>query len=126
MAEIRLFGSFYNNLFIKSNQSAGIFWYISFVKSILQALFWARTSLYSDPGKGGFLNEIIWKITPRLNMSQMGSYLAFKSLRLTISGATYPGVPHLTKRYYFSSAWVARPKSAITQSKSLSSLKMIF
>jgi hypothetical protein len=37
-------------------------------------------------------------------------------LILTISGATYPGVPHLTNKYYGSSAHVARPKSAITQS----------
>lgn len=49
-------------------------------------------------------------------MSQIGSYLALRSFKLTIYGATYPGVPHLTKRYYFSSAYVARPKSAITQS----------
>lgn len=32
---------------------------------------------------------------PTLNSSQINSYLLFKSLRLAISGATYPGVPHL-------------------------------
>jgi hypothetical protein len=30
-----------------------------------------------------------------------------------ISGATYPGVPHLTNKYLGSSAIVARPKSII-------------
>lgn len=46
----------------------------------------------------------------------MGSHLAFKFLRFTISGATYPGVPHRTNKYSGSSAQVANPKSAITQS----------
>lgn len=126
LALILFFGSFYRSLLIKSNHSGGSFWYMSLVKSILQALFCASTSLYSDPGNGGLPVAIIWKITPALKRSQIGSYLAFKSFKLTISGATYPGVPHLTNKYSFYSQWVASPKSAITQSKSFSSLKMIF
>ena len=31
---------------------------------------------------------------PTLKISQISSYFLFKSLRLAISGATYPGVPH--------------------------------
>ena len=34
---------------------------------------------------------------PTLNISQILSYLKVRSLRLAISGATYPGVPHLGK-----------------------------
>jgi hypothetical protein len=33
---------------------------------------------------------------------------------LIISGATYPGVPHLTNKYYDYYAKVANPKSTIT------------
>lgn len=101
MAVILFFGSFSSNLFMRSNHSEGSFWYISLVKSILQALFCDNTSLYSDPGNGGLPVEIIWKMTPALKRSQIGSYLAFKSFKLTISGATYPGVPHLTNKYSF-------------------------
>lgn len=36
-----------------------------------------------------------------------------KSFILKISGATYPGVPHLTKIYFGSSIFVAKPKSTI-------------
>ena len=46
-----------------------------------------------------FFNVNIWNITPIENISHIGSYFAFRSFRFTTSGATYPGVPHLTKRY---------------------------
>jgi hypothetical protein len=72
--------------------------------------------LYVFPEKGDLPVNKIWKIIPTENKSQIGSHLAFKSLIFTISGATYPGVPHLTNKYYGSSAQVASPKSAITQS----------
>lgn len=42
-------------------------------------------------------------------MSQAFEYLYFKSLRLTISGAAYPGVPHLGNRYDGTSVYVAKP-----------------
>ena len=55
-------------------------------------------------------------MTPILKISQIGSYLALRSLRLTTYGATYPGVPHLMNKYSLTSAKVANPKSATTQS----------
>jgi hypothetical protein len=45
---------------------------------------------------------------------------------LMTSGATYPGVPHLTNRYYGSSENSASPKSAITQFQLPSDLKIRF
>jgi hypothetical protein len=50
---------------------------------------------------------------PTLKTSEMGCDLVDKSLMFMISGATYPGVPQRTKRYFGSSATVARPKSII-------------
>lgn len=50
---------------------------------------------------------------PALNTSLIGKDLVDISLILIIYGATYPGVPHRTKRYLGSSASVAKPKSII-------------
>ena len=100
----------------RSRLDSESFEHYSVPKSMLQALFWAKTSLYVFPENGDFPVNKIWKMTPTENISQIGSHLAFRSLMLTISGATYPGVPHRTKRYSGSSAQVASPKSAITQS----------
>jgi len=55
---------------------------------------------------------------PRLNISQETPYLAFEFFKLTTSGATYPGVPHLLNKNSFLSAYYASPKSAITQVRS--------
>ena len=41
---------------------------------------------------------------PAEKISLMGSLLVDMSLILMISGATKPGVPHLTNRYFSSSA----------------------
>jgi len=46
----------------------------------------------------------------------MGSLLVDISLILMISGATKPGVPQRTNKYFSSSAKVASPKSQITRS----------
>lgn len=43
----------------------------------------------------------------------MGNDLVDMSFMLIIYGATYPGVPHLTNKYFGSSAIVANPKSII-------------
>lgn len=43
----------------------------------------------------------------------MDVYFSFRSLRFNISGATYPGVPHLGKVYYLTLVIVANPKSTI-------------
>jgi hypothetical protein len=72
--------------------------------------------LYVLPGKGDLPIKRIWKIIPILKTSQIGSILDFISLIFTTSGATYPGVPHLTNRYYFLLHYSESPKSAITQS----------
>jgi hypothetical protein len=45
---------------------------------------------------------------------------------LIIYGETNPGVPHLTKRYFSASAYVAKPKSQITASVELLDLNIIF
>jgi len=66
----------------------GSFLYYAASKLNLQALFWLKTSSYYFPGKGDFLIKSMWKITPKLNISQIGLYFAFKSFRLTIYGAT--------------------------------------
>ena len=50
---------------------------------------------------------------PTLNSSQIKSYLNVKSLRLAISGATYPGVPHFGNGYSSMSNAAANPKSTI-------------
>lgn len=39
------------------------------------------------------------KITPALKTSQTLSYFSVLSTKLAISGATYPGVPHLGNKY---------------------------
>ena len=65
-------------------------------------------------------------MTPAENMSEIGSLLVDMSLMLMISGATKPGVPHRTKRYYLSSAWVASPKSQSAISNEFLFLNMIF
>jgi len=52
--------------------------------------------------------------------------LVFISLILIIYGATNPGVPHLTNKYFGSSWNVARPKSQIARSVENYFLKMIF
>ena len=41
----------------------------------------------------------MWKISPKLKISQTGLYFVFMSLILMTYGATNPGVPHLTNRY---------------------------
>jgi hypothetical protein len=56
----------------------------------------------------------------------MGSHLVVISLILMISGATNPGVPHLTIRYFYYSAYVASPKSQIANSWEFSFLNNIF
>lgn len=64
---------------------------------------------------------------PTLKMSQILSYLKLRSFRLAISGATYPGVPHLGKAYYATRVLVARPKSTMRSCWSeLASLNMMF
>ena len=50
-------------------------------------------------------------MTPAEKTSLIGSLLVYMSLILMISGATYPGVPHLTNKYFYASALVASPKS---------------
>lgn len=63
---------------------------------------------------------------PAENISLMESLFVDRSLILMISGATKPGVPHLTKRYFSSSAWVASPKSQRATSAEFYLLKMMF
>lgn len=65
-------------------------------------------------------------MSPAENTSLIGSLLVDISRILIISGATNPGVPHLTKRYFYSWAAVARPKSQITTSFVFSLLNIIF
>jgi hypothetical protein len=43
-----------------------------------------------------------------------------------IYGATNPGVPHLTNKYFYSSEYVARPKSHIIVYKVFEDLNIIF
>lgn len=50
---------------------------------------------------------------PTLNISQILSYFRVRSLRLAISGATYPGVPHFGNGYLSTFKLVAKPKSTI-------------
>ena len=52
-------------------------------------------------------------------MSAEQACLSFLFVKLAISGAKKPGVPHLPKIYYFASANVANPKSIITHSSPL-------
>lgn len=63
---------------------------------------------------------------PAEKTSLIGSLLVFMSLILMISGATNPGVPHLTNRYFSSSAYVASPKSQMARSQEFYFLNMIF
>lgn len=58
----------------------------------------------------------MWKTTPKENMSHFEVYVFTQSLDFifSTSGATYPGVPHLTQRYSFCSQYSANPKSTIT------------
>jgi hypothetical protein len=95
VAFIRFDGSFYKSFRSKSkakiinkNTFLWKFLYYAASKLNLQALFWLKTSSYYFPGKGDFLIKSKWKITPKLNISQIGLYFAFKSFRLTIYGAT--------------------------------------
>ena len=67
-----------------------------------------------------------WKIKPAEKTSLIGSLFADISLILMISGATKPGVPQRTKRYFSASASVASPKSQITRSHEPYFLKMMF
>jgi hypothetical protein len=46
------------------------------------------------PSKRGFFIRKMWKMTPAEKISHWGSTCTF-SVNETISGATYPGVPHL-------------------------------
>ena len=50
---------------------------------------------------------------PALKTSLIGKDFVDISLMLMISGATYPGVPQRTNKYFYSSATVAKPKSII-------------
>lgn len=68
----------------------------------------------------------MWKIKPRENMSQITSYFVFKSFILITSGATNPGVPHLTNIKALISYLVARPKSTIAKSIESAVLKIKF
>jgi len=68
------------------------------------------------PAKRALRQRRTWNTAPKEKMSQAGSRCS-DLVRLTISGATYPGVPHLKKMYYSSSAWVAKPKSTMTGSR---------
>ena len=61
---------------------------------------------------------ILKKMHPTLKTSAAQVCLVFFDLRLAISGAIKPGVPHLRKMYSFASAGVASPKSISTHSSS--------
>lgn len=76
-------------------------------------MFFLNTSLNLLPGKRASPVSKIWKITPMLNMSQTTEYLDSLFMRLAISGATKPGVPHFGKIKGKSFSKVASPKSAI-------------
>lgn len=65
-------------------------------------------------------------MSPKLNISHMGLYFCFISLILITSGATYPGVPHLTNKNSSEFENYARPKSAITHYKLFLDLNKIF
>jgi len=51
---------------------------------------------------------------PKLKRSDTVSNFAESSWQLAISGATNPGVPQRVNRYFFSSHFVAKPKSIRT------------
>lgn len=63
---------------------------------------------------------------PAEKTSLIGLHLVDISLMLMISGATNPGVPHLTNRYFYSSAYVANPKSQMANSCEFYFLKRMF
>ena len=63
------------------------------------------------PGKTASPVSKMWKTTPTLNISHIGSYGAYLSTKLAISGATNPGVPHLGNIYGSSYLKAASPKS---------------
>lgn len=64
---------------------------------------------------------------PMEKTSQTQSYFTFKSFRLAISGATYPGVPHLGNGYTSNLVYVANPKSTtFNVCRLLGSLNIIF
>jgi hypothetical protein len=65
-------------------------------------------------------------MTPAEKTSLIGSLLVVISFIFIISGATKPGVPHLTNKYLFSSAKVASPKSQIPSYKLFYFLNIIF
>ncbi len=55
---------------------------------------------YFINNKKKFFYYKICKITPKLNISHSIPYVFYLSrLRLAISGATYPGVPHRINKY---------------------------
>ena len=65
-------------------------------------------------------------MSPAEKTSLIGSLFVDISLIFIIYGATKPGVPHLTNKYFSSSAKVAKPKSQITKSLDPSFLNIIF
>jgi hypothetical protein len=69
----------------------------------------------------------LYRIAPQENMSQTSEYRRRQSVRLAISGATYPGVPHLGKEYFLEVLDYASPKSTIfIEAKSPFLSNMIF
>ena len=90
-----------SSIFFKRSKAwLSIFEYSSLVKSKLHALFWAKTSGYFVPSKIDLLKRRWWKIIPAENTSLIGSLFIVKSLMLMISGATKPGVPQRTNKYF--------------------------
>jgi len=63
---------------------------------------------------------------PSEKISQITSYFVLRSLILITSGATNPGVPHLTNIKASISALVASPKSTIARSIESCVLKIKF
>lgn len=65
-------------------------------------------------------------MTPAEKTSLIGWLLVLISRILIISGATNPGVPQRTNRYFYSSAYVARPKSQMATYHPCALLNIIF
>ena len=66
------------------------------------------------PEKGLYPMKIVYRMTPAEKTSTYGLNFAVSlEEELMISGATYPGVPHLLKRYEGTSHLEANPKSTI-------------
>jgi hypothetical protein len=51
---------------------------------MIHSLFCFNTSSHYLPGKGEVPKASKWKITPKLNISHMGSYLVYLSFKLDI------------------------------------------